>query len=253
MITTGNHHDFWLLFTEDEEIGAENGVRQVIERLCSNNLAPDVVFIPDGGPDFAYVEKEKGILKFMAHTTGRAAHGSRPFLGDNAVDKMWAFYEDLRQEYPNPINEADWRPSIAMTLINAGQTLNKIPDACDAGFDMRFTEDHELIVVQTEIEIVAANYDAVIDVASFGMATYFPKENPIAERFIDILRRASGKEPDILHSNGASTARVYMEYKPDIVVLMSNPTMGGSHSDSECVLKSSLEPYYQVVLETAQL
>ena len=76
LIAEDNHNDFWLLFTEDEEIGSPNGVRRVVDYLADNDQLPDVVFVPDGGPDFAYVEKEKGIIRFNAVVSGKAAHAS---------------------------------------------------------------------------------------------------------------------------------------------------------------------------------
>jgi len=66
LIDEGNHNDFWLLFSEDEEVGSANGVRIVLDYLSSKNLLPQVVFAPDGGPDFAYVEKEKGGRFYVA-------------------------------------------------------------------------------------------------------------------------------------------------------------------------------------------
>ena len=60
------------------------------------------------------------------------------------------------------------------------------------------------------------------------MATYYPKERPVAWKYIDILRRVSGKEPQILHSNVASNGRFYVAKKPVFQILMSNPTAVGS-------------------------
>ena len=68
-----------------------------------------------------------------------------------------------------------------------------------------------------------------------------------------MLRRVSGKEPEILHSNGASNGRLYVAKNPGIHVLMSNPTVVGPHTDAECVVAVSLKPYYQLVLEMALL
>jgi succinyl-diaminopimelate desuccinylase len=81
LIAEGAHNDFWLLFSEDEEIGSPNGVKRVVDYLDDRGRLPEVVFVPDGGHDFAYVEKEKGQITFTAIMKGKAAHGSRPFLG----------------------------------------------------------------------------------------------------------------------------------------------------------------------------
>ncbi|MCH7976793.1 MAG: M20/M25/M40 family metallo-hydrolase [Bacteroidetes bacterium] len=253
LIAEGRHNDFWLLFTEDEEVGSDHGVREMVNYLCENDMSPHAVFAPDGGPDFAYVEKEKGIMSFTATTTGMAAHASRPFLGDNAVDKMIAFYAALQKRYPNPTSEQDWIVSLSMTRIAAGEALNAIPDRCEAGFDVRLTERENVDDLAAQIEQTGRAFDAEVVFGEKDTATYYPKEAPIAQQFISILRRVSGKEPEILHSNGASNGRLYVAKNPGIHVLMSNPTVVGPHTDAECVVAASLEPYYQLVLETALL
>jgi len=253
LIDEGQHNDFWLLFSEDEEIGSPNGVQQVVDYLDDRRFLPDVVFVPDGGPDFAYVEKEKGILNFSAVIRGRAAHGSRPFLGVNAIERMNAFYTRLQARFPNPKNEADWVPSLTMTRIRAGEAFNKIPDTCQAVFDLRYTEETMAEEILAVIKSMGEPFEAEILVHEIGLATYYPKERPVAQEYINILRRISGKEPQILHSNGASNGRFYVTKKPEVQVLMSNPTVVGSHAQVECVLESSLEPYYNLVRATALL
>ena len=59
MIAEGDHRNFWLVLSQDEEVGSEAGATVVVDHLVAKDLLPPVVFAPDGGPDFAYVEKEK--------------------------------------------------------------------------------------------------------------------------------------------------------------------------------------------------
>jgi hypothetical protein len=104
-----------------------------------------------------------------------------------------------------------------------------------------------------QIENAAEPLGAVVKFHEADMATYYPREGPVAWKFIEILRRVSGREPPIFHANGASNGRFYLANDPDIHVLMSNPTVVGLHSDDECLMAASLEPYYQLVLETTLL
>ena len=134
LIEEGDHNDFWLLFSEDEEVGSHYGVALVSKYLAERDLLPPVVFAPDGGPDFAYVEKEKGIFTFEVTVGGRAAHASRPYLGESAITRMMEVNTALEAAFPNPAEESDWRVSLSMTSIDAGEASNKIPDHCRAGF-----------------------------------------------------------------------------------------------------------------------
>ena len=252
-IAAGKHHDFWILFSEDEEIGSPNGARRMVGWLAERDWLPDVVFVPDGGPDFAYVEKEKGMLPFTLRVKGRSAHGSRPFLGENAIEKMMALYAELQLACPNPRREAEWIPSLSITRIKAGEAQNKIPDVCTAGFDMRFTELQERDELLGTLRSIAGRYGAELRFQEIGTATYFPRERPLAQAYIELLRQVSGKEPAIMHTNGASNARFYVGRKPDVQVLMSGPGVVGLHADSECLVADSLPAYYRLVRETMKL
>lgn len=214
LIDEGRHNDFWLLFSEDEEVGSQYGVAIVADYLQREGLMPKVIFAPDGGPNFSYVEKEKGIMTFSVEMSGRAAHASRPYLGENAIDQAMLFYERLRQAFPNPKREEDWVVSVSMTAVAAGEASNQIPDSCRAGFDLRLTEDHTVEGILDRVRELAAETGGALEVEQADPATYYPREAPIARRYLEILRRVSGAEPKILHSAGASNGRLYVGSRP---------------------------------------
>jgi succinyl-diaminopimelate desuccinylase len=245
--------DFWLLFSEDEEIGSEYGVQKMAKLLDERGCLPDVVFVPDGGPNFGYVEKEKGMISFEVVIEGEAAHGSRPFLGVNAIDQMMALYRKFQERFPDPKSEADWIPSLVMTRIQGGQAHNQIPDKCQATFDLRFTENEDPDQIVAELEALAEPNNTDISYSEIGVATYYPRERPIAHQYISLLRDLSGREPPILHTNGASNARFYVMQKPNIQILMSNPTVVGAHADTECLDANSLPAYYELVCKLVHL
>ena len=252
-LSTGQAIDFWLLFSEDEEIGSIHGALQMTELLDERGCLPEVVFVPDGGPDFAYVEKEKGMISFDVSVPGQAAHGSRPFLGINAIERMMSLYVDFQARFPNPSTEADWVNSLVMTRIEGGKAHNQIPDHCSASFDLRFTETSTAREILSELEETGQPYQAEFTYREVGIATYYPRERPLARRYIDLLRQVSAKEPAILHSNGASNARFYVMQKPHVQILMSNPRVVGAHADEECLDARSLPAYYQLIQDMVQL
>lgn|GEM_PF-3275785 len=234
------HHDTWLLLTEDEEVGSRHGLAIVLGVLQERGHMPPLVFAPDGGHDFAYVEKEKGMLQFDAVSRGQAAHASRPFLGANAIDPLWAAYRVLREAFPNPTAEADWRPSLSMTRVNAGEAYNRIPEVATAGFDLRFTEDWSLEAITDRVRSIVEAAGCELQTHGSGPATYYPKEAPVARWYLDLLEAAAGRPPAIMHANGASNGRLWVAADPAIQVLMSSPTIEGSHADGERVLLASI-------------
>ena len=80
-----------------------------------------------------------------------------------------------------------------------------------------------------------------------------PEVPVVPEAYLEILRRVSGGEPEILHSAGASNGRLYVAADPSVHVLMTSPRMGSAHAETECLDAGSLESYYQLVYETARL
>lgn len=253
LIAQGKHNDFWVLFSEDEEIGSAHGAKRVIEYLCSHDMKPQIAFVPDGGADFSYVEKEKGILRFSVTMPGLAAHASRPFLGENAIEKMAEFQRRLQVRFPGPRSEEDWVSSMVVTRIEGGEAENQIPGRCVAGYDARLTEEQDIDEAVALLKDLARPLGAEISIHSADPATYYPRQSPVARRFLDVLHRVSGREPAIVWTNGASNGRFYLAQDARISVLMSNPTGAGAHADGESLEIASIEPYYELVLATAQL
>jgi len=233
-------------------VGSAAGAAVVVDYLVTEELLPPVVFAPDGGPKFGYVEKEKGIATFTVTAHGVAAHASRPYLADNAIDNLYAVAEALGARFPDPVDEKDWRPSVVMTRVNAGDAANRIPEAAVGVFDLRFTEALTPDEIRAEVTRIVTAMDAAVAFEKVDAAAYYPKEPPVAQRFIELLAAAGGSAPEIIHSAGASNGRIYAG-AGDVHVLMSNPAACGAHGEDEWVAVDSLEPYYRLVLATASM
>ena len=247
-----DHKDFWLVLSEDEEVGSEAGAVVVVDYLQAEGLLPPVVFAPDGGPNFGYVEKEKGITTFTVTAPGVAAHASRPYLAENAIHNLYSVAQALLGRFPAPVDEQDWRPSVAMTQMTAGDAPNRIPDSATGVFDLRFTEASTPEEIRGEVARIVEELGAGVEFEKVDAAAYYPKEAPAAREFIELLTQVGEGSPDIIHSAGASSGRIYAA-AGDVHVLMSNPNACGAHGEDEWVAVGSLEPYYHLVLATASM
>ena len=106
-----------LVFTCDEETGADYGARWLCEQhpdrvgcdMVVNEGAGEVVEL-DGRRVYGVCAAEKGVFRFTLTTEGRAGHASMPRIGDNALVKMssiLAALGDSRPVYrPTPEPEA---------------------------------------------------------------------------------------------------------------------------------------------------
>lgn len=252
LANSDDHRDFWMVLSEDEEVGSRAGAAVVVDYLVKQDLLPPVVFAPDGGPNFGYVEKEKGIATFTVTATGVAAHASRPYLAENAIDNLYAIARALGERFPAPADEQDWRPSVVMTQVTAGDASNRIPDSATGVFDLRFTEEMTPEEITTAVAKIVTKAGGAVDFAKADPAAYYPKEAPVARRFIELLLQEGEGPPDIIHSAGASNGRIYAA-AGDVHVLMSNPRACGAHGEDEWVAIDSLEPYCRLVHATASM
>ncbi len=95
------------------------------------------VVIPEP-TDFEVVTAHRGILWLEVKTHGRAAHGSTPQLGINAIASMRALLDKL-ENYRVKV-----RPhkllggcSVSVNTIAGGGAINVVPDECSVGIDVR--------------------------------------------------------------------------------------------------------------------
>lgn len=93
----------------------------------------------------------KGVMILRAHVSGRAAHGSTPWLGDNAILRgvelvaragELPFMREATDLFPGP--------SLNLSRIHADGPINAVPDACVLEIDLRFLpgQDPDVILHQ---------------------------------------------------------------------------------------------------------
>ena len=95
----------------------------------------------------------KGVLAMRIEVAGTAAHGSTPWVGDNAVLKAIDTFRQI-ESLPFARESSDLfdRPSINLGRIVGGDAMNKVPDLCVIDVDVRYLpgQDHEAIRAAVE-------------------------------------------------------------------------------------------------------
>ncbi len=177
--------EFW--FTCDEEIGGVDGARLLAQR---GYFSGDACIIGDGwsGPRPSLDIGCKGGMGTTLRAKGRAGHASRPFLGDNAIDKLVAAIPyarriaDFRLDLPEELyaiaresgdeliesggltgeqaeaaRRAFLYPTVSLSIVSGGIKSNVIPDEATAIFDIRLTPGCDRDKVRDRmIELVAS-------------------------------------------------------------------------------------------------
>ncbi|MGM0487910.1 MAG: M20 family metallopeptidase [Planctomycetota bacterium] len=87
------------------------------------------------------VVAHKGVVRWQCHTRGRAAHGSRPTRGNNAIYSMGPVVTAF-QQYADTLRETGRHPLLGQPTINLGTIhggicVNVVPDRCTIELDRR--------------------------------------------------------------------------------------------------------------------
>src|SRR3954469_9908886 len=83
--------------------------------------------------------QSKGVLALRITVRGKSAHGSTPWLGDNAVLKaIDVFRQIAAMSFARESSELFDRPSISLGRVTGGDAFNKVPDCCVIDVDIRY-------------------------------------------------------------------------------------------------------------------
>ena len=75
---------------------------------------------------------------------GRSAHGSTPWLGDNAVLKAIDVFRRIESmPFSRESSELFDRPSVNLGRIHGGDAPNKVPDVCQMVVDIRYLPNQD--------------------------------------------------------------------------------------------------------------
>jgi succinyl-diaminopimelate desuccinylase len=224
-----NSVDFW--FTADEEIGGGDGALWLSKE---GFLEGDVCIIGDGSsgtPTTPAIDLGcKGIVRPKIAAKGRTAHGSRPFLGDNALDKLlrvikyvkridefaldvpgelehviaatidYMMKKEFTEEQNKALKKLFHYPSVSLNILNGGVKTNVIPDYAEAYFDIRITPGSNPIKVRRkvrELVEVAGEQDVTLDFLRLSKTAgyYEPPQSLFAKQLARTVEIATGKIP----------------------------------------------------------
>ncbi len=188
---------FGFLITGDEETGGHKGAKRALEKIHT-----DFCIALDGGGLKKIVVKEKGILRIKLISRGKAAHGARPWLGENAIENLIYDFGRMRSSFEKSVPE-HWHRTLNFSLIKGGEVVNQVPDYAEGIFDIRYTENDD---VEELIDALRRDVRGEIDVLQLE-PVFHGGESP----YLEMLSEISGSA-EIGFEHGASDARFLAEY-----------------------------------------
>ncbi len=228
-----------LLFTTDEEIGGDSMVE-----IIKSGIRPNVVFIPDGGDDWFIERRAKGFFGIKLEAHGKTAHGSRPWEGDNAIDRILDVCAQLRSEFPNTTHDS---MTLSVNGVNGGHAVNQVADHATALVDVRSFDAEQLAKFDRRIHEIATASRVEVAFTQTGSPVIFDKDNPAVQKFLAAYKSILKTEPKYKDSFGGTDARHFAPY--GIPCILLEPNGGGRHAPDEWIDYDSLETYYRL-LET---
>jgi succinyl-diaminopimelate desuccinylase len=181
----------------------------------------------------------KGVLAVRVQVGGIAAHGSTPWLGDNAILKAHDVFRRIEtMPFSRESSDLFDRPSINLARINGGDAFNKVPDRCEMDVDIRYLPGQDPGAILAQIR-------ALPDTEIVRCSTWPPAVVERSNPYVVALREAIGGltegEAMSVGRDGASDAITFLD--AGIPAVEFGPVGGGHHGPDEWVSISSMARY----------
>ena len=224
----------------DEETGGSAGVDTLVESDAFGRIAPDACVIGEttcSRGRHSVTVADRGSIWLTLRAAGTAAHGSRPSLGDNAIDRLWEATSLVRSrltareldldptiqpivsesvEFYEPALGADAarelfeHPTVNLGTMEGGEAINTVPDAATARLDVRLTAGVETADVLADIRDCLAEFPRVaIADASWSVGSREPLDSPLVEAVSEAATAVSDDRVYRRSATGGGDAKTF--------------------------------------------
>lgn len=202
------------LFVSDEEVAGDAGLPALLD---AGRIDADACVIGEptcGERCHSVTVADRGSIWLDLEARGRAAHGSRPMLGENAVDRLYDAVTTLRERigsrpldldpslapildesvtfYASLLGEDGARrlfeyPTINLGTFAGGESVNSVPQTARASIDIRLTASVDTVSVLAEIRDCVDDCEGVT-VADVGwsVGTVEPVDSPLVDAVVSV-------------------------------------------------------------------
>jgi succinyl-diaminopimelate desuccinylase len=187
----------------------------------------------------------KGVLALRIDVSGTAAHGSTPWLGDNAVMKAVDVFRRIEaMPFTRESSEMFDRPSVSLGRIMGGDAMNKVPDRCTIDVDIRFLPGQSAAAILDEI---ASLPDTQVNVMLHRDPAIVERDNPHVLLLAESIGGGLPAEHISIGRDGASDIVSFLEAGTPGVEF--GPVGAGHHGPDEWVSIDSLVRYQRALVD----
>lgn len=229
-------------FVPDEEVGGDKGTGYLARKGYTGD------FIVCCEPTHLNISvQSKGVYFAKVPLKGRAAHGSRPWLGDNAILKSFRLYDELQKlpflKESSPLFKM---ATINLTKIQGGDSINKVPDHCEISLDIRYLPEQDRREVLRQIQSVCQQFETEAKILSEADPVVTPIDHPLVQQLHKICLKHDPKVI-LFGQDGSSDARFYTPL--GVPGIEFGPAGGGQHSADEFIDYPKLLLYKEMLRE----
>ncbi len=212
-------------FTTDEEIGGPTTAF-----LLSRGFNGKKVILLDA--DLAIVYRQKGILNLKVVCRGKSGHGSMPWMGINANEKLMRAFRRIQRIFPPTTPKNRWKETVNLGLLRGGDVLNKIPETAEMQLNIRLTEQGDPRKIIRAIKAIP-EVDAVEVLGYHRCYRVNPEKKEIRE-FKEIMEQSLGRTLKLSSMHGATDAHNFAPYK-SLVIITGTGSGGNYHGQDEWI------------------
>ena len=213
------------------------------------NLKSKIVLDNDvGGDILKLVTKCKNPVFVKIISEGKEAHGSTPWEGIDANEKLMHVWQNIRKIYPYyskelPQPEDTWFDTVHFAKIEGGQVSNVISNHAVALLDFRLTEN-------SSVENLKKNLDKCMEdgvtykIVSDSTPVVMDESNPYILDYKKFAEDILGKKIEFEHIGGATDSRSFAIRGS--IVIMHSGTGEGMHANGEYVEVDSVKQIAEI-------
>lgn len=191
---------------------------------------------------------ERGGAWITATARGRAAHGSQPHLGVNAITSMARLLLRLPEALPDREHPLVGRPSVNAALITGGSAPNVVPDRCEVSIDRRTvpgeTDPAEVLAPFERLaKAIGARHpevDLSFEINGWTEAAETTPDSLIAQVARNAVAVERGARPADVGFTGITDARFYINDAKIPTVILGPGSLSVAHTANEWVLVDDL-------------
>lgn len=198
-----------LIAAADEEHGNQAGMDHLI---AEGLIKGDWALVPDIGHSMAALDiAEKGVAFVEIECRGRAAHGSTPEQGANAVLALAELLAEIEAWAPQQRHPLLGRPTANVGELHGGSAPNMVPDLARARVDCRYLPGMSSGDVVDQFQELARRVADRREGISFDFSVsvdWAPSEvdaaSPIVAAVREIAPKVTGRTVELIGMGGAT-------------------------------------------------